>query len=107
MTDRADTVVVSSYADFLWLGLALYPPLVMLLGIFLAWISAIVESGFFRVFTVSYTLITALSVEQALFTGRLNMIWVLVVMLPIFVLLEALKGKSNGALILLRQKPFR
>lgn len=72
-TDRATTVVTSAYADFLWFGPVLIPPLVMALGVLLAKLATAGGSPFFRVCTLAYTLLFALQVEEAFFTANLVM----------------------------------
>ena len=106
VTDRSEIIVTASYADFLWFGAVFYPPLVMLLGIFLAWVSVATGSGLFRVYVMSYTLLTALTVETYFFTNSLNMVRTLVILLPVFFLAGGAEAKNRGAMVLTRQRPL-
>ena len=105
--DRATSIVTGAYADFLWWGIILVPPIVLLLGISFAKLASVTRSEFMRVFAVSYVFYTGLSTESAFFTFTLGSLRTVLSMALAILFLRMLNQRPAPVPALRTRKPTR
>jgi len=66
VSDDATSGLTMAYADFLWLGVIIYPMVLMVLGIIISKIVGFVEDRVFRVYLMGFGLILFLTTEESI-----------------------------------------
>ena len=101
--DQPDSIIASSYIDFLWAGLFIYPMFILGIAVGMVWVLNLVGNNWARIYLLFAIFITFADVEQPLFgyfTNLRNMLVIaglaIIVRLCLGRPLQAPSGASGG-----------